>query len=114
MERATERGYLTATDLADYLVERGRPFRTAHGIVAGIVQVCMERGIALTGLSLDELRGFDDAFGEDVYEVLDPRRSIERRSSQGGTATLQVRGALEEARREILQMKTSIAEGESR
>ena len=103
--KAVERGYILATDLADYLVERGRPFRTAHGIAAKIVRICMERGVSLSNLCLDELRGFDEAFDESVYDMLDPRRSIERRSSQGGTATSRVRAALEEARQEILQMR---------
>jgi argininosuccinate lyase len=101
MERATAEGHLTATDLADYLVEKGRPFRKAHGVVAEVVASCSERGIPLWRMELEELRRFDEAFEEDVYDVLDPRRSVERKVSFGGTATRCVRDALRQAREEI-------------
>lgn len=105
MERAAEEGYLTATDLASYLVEKGRPFREAHGIVAQIVRSCIERGISLSRLELAELRSFDDAFEAGVYEILNARHSVERRASPGGTAAQRVREAMEAARQEILRWK---------
>lgn len=108
MAMATEEGYLTATDLANYLVEKGRPFRKAHGVVAEIVRSCMERGIPLRGLGIEELKGYDEAFDEDVYVVLDPRASIERRMSKGGTATARVMEALEEARRELGELRAGL------
>jgi argininosuccinate lyase len=101
MGAATEEGYLTATDLADYLVERGRSFRTAHGVAAAIVRTCLEQGVPLSKLELAELRRFDPVFDQDVYQVLDPRRSVERRASVGGTATAQVKRAIQTARREL-------------
>ena len=107
MGRATEEGYLTATDLADYLVAKGRPFRKAHGIVAKIVRSCMEREITLASMGLEELKRFDDAFGEDVYQVLDPRASVERRASPGGTATVRVMEAIEEARIELGELRAA-------
>jgi argininosuccinate lyase len=108
MAAATEAGYLTATDLADYLVSKGQPFRKAHGVVAEIVRTCMERGISLSQLSLRELRVFQKSFDEDVYEVLDPMRSVERRDSSGGTATERVREAIEEARADLASWKDSV------
>jgi argininosuccinate lyase len=101
MEAATEEGFLTATDLAGYLVEKGRPFRKAHGIAAEIVRSCMERGLTLAALELAELRRFDEAFDEDVFPILDPRRSVERRDCPGGTATRRVREAIQQAKEEI-------------
>jgi len=105
MAAATEEGYLTATDLADYLVAKGRPFRKAHGIVAEIVRSCMEREINLSCLGLEELRRFDEAFQEDVYQVLDPRASVERRASLGGTATVRVMEAIEKARSQLGELR---------
>ncbi len=105
MAAATEEGYLTATDLADYLVAKGRPFRKAHGIVAEIVRSCMEREINLSCLGLEELRRFDEAFQEDVCQVLDPRASVERRASLGGTATVRVMEAIEKARSQLGELR---------
>ncbi|MGQ9652608.1 MAG: argininosuccinate lyase [Thermodesulfobacteriota bacterium] len=107
MEKATEEGHVTATDLANYLVEKGRPFRKAPGVVAEVVASCTERGTPLWGMELEELRRFDDAFDEDVFQVLDPRRSIERKVSLGGTATQRVSEALRQAREEISRWKTA-------
>lgn len=107
MAAATEQGYLTATDLANYLVEKGEPFRKAYGVAAEIVRRCMTRGIHLTQLGLTELRQFHKAFDADVYDLLDPRRSVERRSSFGGTASRSVQEALKVARRELAQLATS-------
>jgi len=113
MAMATEEGYLTATDLADYLVEKGRPFRKAHGVVAEIVRSCVERGVPLRSLGLEELKSYDEAFDEDVYLVLDPRASIERRATRGGTATSRVMEALEEAKRELEELRAALKGAEA-
>ncbi len=105
MAKATEEGHLTATDLADYLVEQGRPFRKAHGVVGEMVRACVERGIPLARMELAEMRRFDKAFGEDVYEILDPRQSVERRVSVGGTATQRVGEALAEAKEQLARWR---------
>ncbi len=107
MIAATEEGFLTATDLADYLVAKGRPFRKAHGIVAEIVRSCVDREINLSSMGLEELRRFDEVFEDDVYQVLDPRASVERRQSLGGTATVRVMEAIEEARREVGELRVA-------
>ncbi|MBK1715409.1 argininosuccinate lyase, partial [Rubrivivax gelatinosus] len=70
MERAARRGYATATDLADYLVKKGLPFRDAHEVVAHAVKVAIGRGVDLSELSLAELQAFNPAVGDDVFAVL--------------------------------------------
>lgn len=107
MAQATEGGYLTATDLADYLVAKGRPFRKAHGIVSEIVRSCLEREIPLSRLGLEELKAFEEGFDEDVYQVLDARASVERKASKGGTATARVMEALEQCRKELEELKSA-------
>jgi argininosuccinate lyase len=91
MERAALRGYATATDLADYLVKKGLPFRDAHEVVAHAVKFASERGIDLSDLPLDTLQSFNKTVGEDVYEVLSLRGSLNARNTLGGTAPVQVR-----------------------
>lgn len=91
MERAALRGYATATDLADYLVRKGLPFRDAHETVAHVVRAAIERGVDLAELPLDDLRGFHPAIGDDVHEVLTLRGSLNARNVLGGTAPAQVR-----------------------
>jgi argininosuccinate lyase len=77
---------MLATDLADYLVRRGVPFRESHHLVGRAVQRAEALGVSLQRLSLDEYRAIHPAFGEDVYEVFDFRRSVEMRATEGGTA----------------------------
>lgn len=102
MEEAVRDGFITATDLADYLVEKGMSFRKAHGLVAKIVQHCKEHGKGLQDLDLEELRRFDGSIGEDVYQVLDAKGSIGRRSILGGTAEERVQEAIKLAREELI------------
>jgi len=91
MERAALRGYATATDLADYLVNKGLPFRDAHEAVAHAVKFAIRQGVDLAELPLDTLRGFNPAIGEDVFAVLTLRGSLNARQVLGGTAPDQVR-----------------------
>ncbi len=91
MQAAAQRGYATATDLADYLVKKGLPFRDAHEVVAHAVKCAIERGQDLADLPLDTLQGFHAAIEDDVYAVLSLRGSLEARNVQGGTAPERVR-----------------------
>ena len=91
MERAARRGYATATDLADYLVKKGLPFRDAHEAVAHAVKVAIQQGVDLSELPLATLQGFHPAIGDDVFEVLTLRGSLDARKVLGGTAPQQVR-----------------------
>ncbi len=91
MERAARRGYATATDLADYLVKKGLPFRDAHEVVAHAVKFAIPRGVDLSELPLDALQSFNPTITDDVYEVLSLRGSLNARNLLGGTAPAQVR-----------------------
>ncbi len=91
MERAAKKGYATATDLADYLVKKGLPFRDAHEVVAHAVKTAIGRGIDLSELSLAELQAFDARIEADVFAVMTLRGSLEARKVLGGTAPAQVR-----------------------
>jgi argininosuccinate lyase len=90
MERAALRGYATATDLADYLVKKGLPFRDAHETVAHAVKVALQRGVDLAALPLAELQAFHPAIEADVTQVLTLQASMGSRSVLGGTAPAQV------------------------
>ncbi|MES2482024.1 MAG: argininosuccinate lyase [Pseudomonadota bacterium] len=90
MERAALRGYATATDLADYLVKKGLPFRDAHETVAHAVKTATQLQMDLAQLPLVELKRFSAAIEPDVYEVLSLRGSVNARDVLGGTAPRQV------------------------
>ena len=90
LEKRAQEGFTTATDLADYLVRKGVPFRDAHGIVGRIVAHCVEKGLELDQLPLEQLREFSPLIGEDVFQVLGVRESVNSRDSLGGTSRPQV------------------------
>ncbi|MGN2392973.1 argininosuccinate lyase [Pelomicrobium sp. G1] len=98
---AAREGYATATDLADYLVRQGLPFRDAHEAVARAVRFAEEKGADLAELSLEELRRFSPLIAEDVYQVLTLEGSVASRRHPGGTAPEQVLRAVHEARRSL-------------
>lgn len=91
MRAAVMQGFATATDLADYLVKKGMPFRDSHEVVALAVRHADTQGVDLSELPLSVLQGFSDLVGEDVYEVLTPEGSLNARNHLGGTAPEQVR-----------------------
>jgi argininosuccinate lyase len=97
MRRATERGMLAATDLADHLAKRGVPFREAHEIVGRIVRERLGSGKDLGGITAEELRSYDGRFDPSAVDEIRPERSLASRSSPGGTAPERVREALAEA-----------------
>ena len=98
MRAAALEGYATATDLADYLVRKGLPFRDAHEAVARAVRLAVERGCDLAALSLADLRGFSPLVDGDALAVLTPEGSVASRDHLGGTAPGQVRAAIARAR----------------
>jgi argininosuccinate lyase len=98
MRRATERGMLGATDLADHLARRGVPFREAHEIVGRIVRERISASKDLGGLTLDDLRRHDKRFEASALEEIRPERSVASRASPGGTAPVRVREALAEVK----------------
>ena len=101
MEEATGRGCMTATDLADYLVLKGVPFREAHAIVGRAVALCLARDCELPDLELSELRGFSEKIDGDVYEVLRVEGSVNSRISTGGTSVRRVTEALQAAKQQL-------------
>ncbi len=100
LREAASSGYLLATDVADYLVKKGIPFREAHGITGEIVQHAMKRGKELSDLTLAEYRRFSPKFGADVLRIT-PESSVASRKLTGGTAPATVRKAIAEAKRRL-------------
>ncbi|GAA4404984.1 argininosuccinate lyase [Quisquiliibacterium transsilvanicum] len=94
MRQAAAEGFSTATDLADYLVRKGLPFRDAHEAVALAVRTAAQRGIDLSDLTLDELRAFSPLVEADVADSLTLEGSVQARNHPGGTAPAQVRAAV--------------------
>lgn len=101
MRAALRQGFATATDLADYLVKKGLPFRDAHEAVARAVRACETRGCDLAELPLDELRAFSPLIGDEVLEVLKIEGSLAARNHTGGTAPAAVRQAIARARERL-------------
>lgn len=98
MRHMAGRGFTLATDLADYLVRKGVPFRKAHHVVGQVVQFCIQNDRELGDLSLDEFKSFHKAFDTDVFPYLEIASVIDRRTSMGGTATSRVQEAIALAR----------------
>ncbi len=98
MRKAAAEGFATATDLADYLVKKGMPFRDAHEVVALAVRHAVDQGCDLADLSLDSLQKFSMMINEDVYQVLTLEGSLNSRNHIGGTAPQQVKNAIIKAR----------------
>ena len=95
MYESAKKGYINATDLADYLVVKGMPFRDAYNVSGRAVSYCIGRGCALEELPLDEFRQFSDLIEEDIYHRLDLKTCVERRNSAGGTSPASLRAQIE-------------------
>jgi argininosuccinate lyase len=104
MRSAAVQGFSTATDLADYLVRKGLPFRDAHEVVGQAVAMGVREGRDLAQLTLDELRGFSTQIDDDVYAVLTLEGSVGARDHLGGTAPSQVRAAIARARAGLAEL----------
>jgi len=101
LKEASEKGFLVATDLADYLTSNGMPFRKAHEIVGKMVLFSLEQKKELADLTLEEMKGFSRQIKQDVYEWLDPLSSVKKRNTPGGTSPEIVKKNLERARQEL-------------
>jgi argininosuccinate lyase len=101
MQQATAKGYLNATDMADYLANKGMPFREAHHCVGRAVSHALQKNKELHELSLDELRDFSKLITEDIFDILSTQAMIDRRKSVGGTATENVVAAIASAKQEL-------------
>jgi argininosuccinate lyase len=98
MQRAVEDGFMNATDVADYLAERGVPFRDAHEITGRLVQFCLANHKRIDDLSLDEFKRFSAKFDKSIYDYLQVEAVVARRSALGGTARQNVLRRLKELR----------------
>jgi len=91
MKRAAQAGFINATDLADYLVKKGLPFRSAYKISGQLVALCIKEGTVLEELPLATYKTFSDLFEEDLYQDIDLVTCVEKRISEGGTSTVSVK-----------------------
>jgi len=102
MFNATKKGFLLATDVADYLVTKGLAFREAHKKVGEMVNHCQKAGKELETLSLEEMRRFCPLIENDIKEVLDVTKAVSRRRNYGGTSPEEVRRQIEVLKKELL------------
>lgn len=109
MRHAVEADFSNATDLADYLVRKGMPFRQAHSVSGQAVAVCIERGIWLMDLPLAEYQKLSNLFAEDVYEAIRPETCVAGRNSYGGTSYEQVAMQLDAARELMTEEQKNIS-----
>ena len=108
MLQAASKGFLDATDLADYLVTRGLAFREAHHLVGEAVSFALANKKELYELTLEQLQSFSNLIGEDIYSFLETRQMVERRTSFGGTAGKNVRRAIAAAEKKLAQKKDDL------
>jgi len=101
LKKSAEKGFLVATDLADYLVGKGTTFREAHEIVGNMVLFALEQGRELHELTLNEMHRFTGQIKQDVYEWLEPASSLDKRNMPGGTGPAVVRKSIDKAKQEL-------------
>ena len=94
-------GYMNATDLADYLAKKGMPFRSAYKLAGTIVAACIEKGIPLESLPLDEFKAYSELFDADVLQAIALKTCVEKRSSYGGTSPDAVRVQIADIRKQL-------------
>ena len=101
MEEAAAEDFTCATDVADYLAKKGVPFRTAHGIVGGVVRECLEKGRTLSDMTLAEYKAHSPVFEEDITEIVKAKNSADSRSSVGGSSVSAARAGIDSIRRRL-------------
>lgn len=99
MAESAKNGFINATDLADYLVNKGVPFRDAHGISGRLVMLCEEKKCALDDLSLEEFKEHSALIEDDIYEAIDMKTCVERRNTKGAPGSIPMREIIKENRR---------------
>jgi argininosuccinate lyase len=111
MQRAASSGFLNATDLADYLANRGVPFREAHRLAGEAVSFALEKKKELHELTLEQLQSFSALIRQDIFSCLTPRQMIEQRTSYGGTGGKMVARAITGAEKQLDQKKDYLPGG---
>ena len=101
MRQAVNQDFSNATDIADFLVGKGLPFRQAHEVIGKTVLYCIQQGKYLLDLTLDEFKQFSKLFDDNIYSVLQPENVVNARNVYGGTATTQVAEAIVRAENEL-------------
>ena len=101
MKRAAQKGFINATDLADYLVKKGMPFRTAYKISGSLVALCIQNNTVLEELPLETYLSYSELFDADLYEHIDLVTCVEKRISEGGTSTASVKAQIEWVKTQI-------------
>ena len=101
MKKAAGEGFINATDLADYLVKKGMPFRTAYKISGQLVALCMSKKTVLEDLPLEEYKKYSDLFDNDLYDAVNLENCVKRRVSEGGTSVQSVEKQIEYVRNQI-------------
>ena len=101
MKKAAQGGFINATDLADYLVKKGMPFRSAYKISGQLVAKCMQEGTVLEDLPLEAYKAFSDLFESDLYNDIDLLTCVEKRISLGGTSVASVEKQMEYVKERI-------------
>ncbi len=95
MLSAAQKGFINATDLADYMVKKGMPFRSAYKIVGSIVSDCIKNGKVLETLTLEDYKKYDDIFEQDLFDEISLKTCVEKRISEGGTSPKSVQKQIE-------------------
>ena len=109
MDEQAKKGYLAATDVADYLAKKGMPFRKAHEVVGHLVLLCDKRGCDLSDLSLDDFRAESELFEQDITEALDLESIVAARTTFGGTGHSAVKEQMEQAKDVLNADKEAVA-----
>ena len=109
MKKSASGGFTNATDVADYLVKKGMPFRNAHEVVGKIVLYCIDNNIAIDDLSMEEFKNFSPIFEEDIYNAIDLLTCVEERSVIGGPSSLSVKMQIEVLKKFIKENKENLS-----
>lgn len=105
MEEGCQGGFLNATDVADYLVRKGMPFRTAHGVSARSVRLAIEKNCRLEDLSLEEFKSCSDLIEKDIFDVIPPKACVNARKTDGGPAEEKVKEQIAALKKFVKQIK---------
>jgi argininosuccinate lyase len=99
--RAAQKGFINATDLADYLTKKGMPFRAAYKIVGQIVAECIQKDLVLDNYPLESYQKYSELFTDDLYKEIALETCVEKRNSEGGASPVSVRKQIDEVRKEL-------------